>query len=149
MGSAFLCRFFLIWQPQPIYESGILSNFCLYDSPACKVCFAGRISYNNLYTGRISLYKRIRRGCCSGYFNNNNIPARHRIKNSALSRRSGIELITFWPLTQSLSHSQSVSQSVIHSFIHSVSQSVSQSVSSVSQLIRCGVSAALANLLGQ
>ena len=68
MEEAFLSGLFFVWQPQPKDESGILCRFCLYDSPACKVCFAGRISYNNLYTGRISLYKRIRRGCCSGYF---------------------------------------------------------------------------------
>ena len=98
MEEAFLSRFFLIWQPQPISESGILSNFCLYDSPACKVCFAGRISHNNLYTGRISLYKRIRRGCCSGYFN-----------------RIIIQKYTGTTQPTNNIHRQSVSQSVSHS----------------------------------
>ncbi len=56
----------------------------------------------------------------------NNIPARHRIKISALSRRTGIELITFWPLTQSVSQ-----------LINESRQSASRSVS---QLIRCSQS---------
>jgi hypothetical protein len=51
------------------------SLFFLYGSLTYGSICMRTLSYNNLYTGRISLYKRIRRGCCSGYFNNNNIPA--------------------------------------------------------------------------
>ena len=94
--------------------------------------------------------RRIRRGCCSGNFNriikkkiparrppgivadSNNIPARHRIKISALSRRTGIELITFWPLTQSVN--QWVSQSASQSVSQSVRKSVSQSVNSLRRI---------------
>ncbi len=79
----------------------ILIIIIYFGSPACKVCFAGRISYNNLYTGRISLYKRIRWGCCSGYFNNNNIPARHRIKNSVLC--FWVEKKEFWLFSKTVS----------------------------------------------